>query len=300
MPVPRTEHAHATPLQRILVVGVGRMGGGLARNLARDGAFDVAVFDPSTDAVERCIEVGASAATSVVEAARDADLVISSLPMPSDVLALHAELVPHLQGHTIVMDTSTIDPTTARQIADLVGEHRFVSCLLGKGPAQAEAGEVPLFVGGDGAALETLAPVFECIGERVHRLGSVEAATAFKLVSNLVGMANLAVLAEGYALCRAAGVDDADFEAALRDTGAWSYQAEVRLPWMMNDDLDPRFAITLALKDLALAVDMTARRRLPTPVGAAAMSQLAAAAAHGWGDLDAAAVVRVVVPPERG
>lgn len=290
----------ATPtVRRVLVIGVGRMGGGIARNLVRHGAFDVVVFDRSDEAVRRCVDAGASAAASVVDAARDVDLVVSSLPMPSDVIGVLAEIAPHLQSQTLVMDTSTIDPATARQVATLIGQHRFVSCLLGKGPSQAESGEVPLFVGGDGAALDALGPVFQCIGQRVHRLGSIEAATAFKLVSNLIGMANLAALAEGYALCRDAGVDDADFEAALRDTGAWSYQAEVRLPWMIANDLDARFAVTLALKDLALAVDMAARRGLPTPVGAAAMSQLAAATAHGLGDLDAAAVLRVVMPTER-
>jgi 3-hydroxyisobutyrate dehydrogenase len=292
----------ATPpsIRRVLVVGVGRMGGGLARNLARHGSFEVTVFDRSAEAVARCVEAGATAATSVVDAAGAADLVVSSLPMPADVVGLVEEVVPHLQPQALVMDTSTIDPATAGRVAALVGERRFVSCLLGKGPAQAEAGEVPLFVGGHDQALQSLSAVFECIGERVHRLGSVEAATAFKLVSNLVGMANLAVLAEGYALCRDAGVDDADFTEALRDTGAWSYQAEVRLPWMIDDDLDARFAVTLALKDLALAVDMAARRRIPVPVGAAAMSQLAAAAAHGHGDLDAAAVLRIVAPPNPG
>ena len=287
-------------VRRILVVGVGRMGGGLARNLCRHGSFDVTVFDRSEAAVARCVEAGAAAAASVTEAAVDVDLVVSSLPMPADVVELVDEIAPHLQPGALVMDTSTIDPATAGRVAAVVGERRFVSCLLGKGPAQAEAGEVPLFVGGHDAALEALAPVFECIGERVHRLGSVEAATAFKLVSNLIGMANLAVLAEGYALCRDAGVGDADFTDALRDTGAWSYQAEVRLPWMIDGDFDARFAVTLALKDLALAVDMAARRRIPAPVGAAAMSQLAAAAAHGHGDLDAAAVLRLVTPDEWG
>lgn len=287
----------APSVQPILVVGVGRMGGGLARNLARHGAFEVTVYDHSEAAVARCVEAGAVAAESAVEAAGDVDLVVSSLPMPADVIGLYDEIAPHLRPDALVMDTSTIDPATAGRVATRVGEHRFVSCLLGKGPAQAEAGEVPLFVGGHDAALDALAPVFECIGERVHRLGSVEAATAFKLVSNLVGMANLAVLAEGYALCRDAGVGDADFTAALRDTGAWSYQAEVRLPWMIDDDVDPRFAVTLALKDLSLAVAMAAQRRIPAPVGAAAMSQLAAATAHGHGNLDAAAVLRVVAPP---
>lgn len=281
---------------RIAVIGLGRMGGGLARNLARHPDFDVVVFDLDPAAMERCVEAGAATASSAVEAVHGADLVVSSLPLPAHVRAVHAEIAPHLDLDAIVMDTSTVDPQTATDVAELVGGHRFVACLLGKGPAQAESGDVPLFVGGPDDALDALSTVFDCIGAGVHRLGSAEAATAFKLVSNLIGMTNLAVLAEGYTLCRRAGVADAAFEAALADTGGWSYQAEVRLPWMMADDYAARFSVALGLKDLALTLGMAAQWGLAAPVGAAGMSQLASAAAHGYVADDVNAVLKVVDP----
>lgn len=282
--------------RRIAVIGVGKMGGGLARNLARHGDFEVTVFDLDADAVARCIEVGARAAATPGEAAAGAQLVITSLPMPADVLETYGVVAPMLEPGAIAMDVSTIDPETARIVADSLIDHSFVSCLLGKGPAQAEAGEVPLFVGGDQEALDALGPVFDCIGDTVHHLGTVEAATAFKLVSNLIGMTNLAVLAEGYALCRRAGVSDEAFTTALADTGGWSYQADVRLPWMIDGDFAARFPVALGLKDLALTLQMAARWGIGAPVGAAGMSQLAAAAAHGWGGDDVDAVLKVVDP----
>ncbi len=283
-------------IHRIAIIGLGKMGGGIARNLARDSRFDVRVFDLSAEAVARCVEVGATAAASIPDAVSEADLVVSSLPMPAHVRETYVGVVPHLTERAVVMDTSTIDPDTARAVADLVGEHRFVSCLLGKGPAQAESGELPLFVGGASDALDRLEPVFECIGDTVHRLGTVEAATAFKLVSNLIGMTNLAVLAEGYALCRRAGVSNDAFTESLADTGAWSYQAEVRLPWMIADDFDPRFPVSLGLKDLYLALEMAARWGMAAPVGAAGMSQLASAVANGHGDCDVDVILEVVDP----
>lgn len=283
-------------IRRIAVIGLGKMGGGLARNLARHPDFDVHVFDFSADAVARCVDAGATSSENMVAAVTDADLVISSLPMPADVHDAYTTLAPHLAERAIVMDTSTIDPETARAVADIVGEARFVSCLLGKGPAQAESGELPLFVGGPTAALDALEPVFACIGDTVHRMGSVEAATAFKLVSNLIGMTNLAVLAEGYALCRRAGVSSDAFTESLADTGAWSYQAEVRLPWMIADDFAPRFPVALGLKDLYLTLEMAAKWGLAAPVGAAGMSQLASAVAHGHGASDVNAILEIVDP----
>lgn len=281
---------------RIAVIGLGRMGGGLARTLARDPHFDVVAFDLNPAAIERCVGAGATAATSAVEAVSDVELVVTNLPLPAHVRDVYRGIRPHLRADALAMDTSTIDPRTAGEIAELVGRDRFVACLLGKGPAQAEAGDLPLFVGGPSATIDALTRVFDCIGAAVHRLGTVEAATAFKLVSNLIGMTNLAVLAEGYALCRRAGVDDDAFAGALADTGGWSYQADVRLPWMISGDYAPRFAVALGLKDLALTLGMAAQWGLAAPVGAAAMSQLASAAAHGHADDDVNAILKVVDP----
>lgn len=159
---------------------------------------------------------------------------------------------------------------------------------------QAEEGAIPLFVGGDQQAIEELQPIWSRIGERTHRMGTVEAATTFKLVSNLIGMTNLAVLAEGLVLARRAGIDDAVFHAALSDTGGASYQQQIRLPWITADDWAPRFCVDLALKDLRLAVDAALRWGVPVPVGTATANELADASARGWGGEDVVALAKVV------
>jgi 3-hydroxyisobutyrate dehydrogenase len=150
---------------------------------------------------------------------------------------------------------------------------------------------------GNGAILGSYR-LLERIGNVIHHLGEVEAATMFKLISNLIGMTNLAVLAEGYVLARRAGIDPDAFAHALRDTGASSYQFEVRLPWIVAGDHWPRFAVDLALKDLRLAVDAAARWGVPTPVGVQGLSQLASASAHGFGDEDVTAMVKVLDPQQ--
>lgn len=285
-------------IRTIACIGVGRMGGGIARNLARSHRFEVRVVGRSKAPVEACAAAGAIAAAGMREALDGADLVITCLPMPETVLEVHEANREYSPAGAIWMDASTVDPATARALADgaRAAGRRFVACPLGKGPAQAEAGELPLFVGGDEGALEELAEVFGIIGAVVHRMGSVESAAAFKLVSNLIGMTTVALVAEGYELCRAAGVEPAAFLEALKDTGGWSYQADLRLPWMIDGDLANRFGVDLALKDLRLAVEAAACLGVPTPVGAAGLMQLAAAHAQGYGGLDVAAIDRVVAP----
>ena len=284
----------------IAFIGVGRMGGGMARRLLAAG-YPVTIYDPNPDAVAPCLAQGAKAAESASAVVESADIVFTSLPLPEHLLALYAgpgAVTESLRPGTTCVDVSTVDPGTARQVSDRLAEQEveFVACPVGKGPAQAAEGTVPLFVGGSAAAVERLRPVLTHIGTPLHHLGEVEAATAFKLISNLIGMTNLAILAEGYLLGRRAGIEPTAFLAALQDTGAASYQLNLRLPAIAADDHEARFAVDLALKDLRLAIQSAARWRIPVPVGAASLQQLAAASAHGYGDEDVTAIVKVLDP----
>jgi len=286
-------------IERITVIGVGKMGGGIAANLAREEAFSVTVFDLEPEAMRRCLQAGARDAVSVPAAVASAQLVITSLPYPETVLSVYHEAAPALPEQAIWMDVSTVDASTAQQLEELqsASGRGFVACSLGNGPAEAAAGTLPLFVGGAPELLDELDPIFSCIGQNVHRFGSVGAATSFKIASNLICMSNLAVLAEGYALCRACGISDDDFTSALKDTGGWSNQCARRLPQMFAGDFERRFRVDLALKDLRLAADTAARAGVPVPVGAAGLMQLVAAHADGYGDEDVAALLKVVSRP---
>lgn len=280
----------------IAIIGVGRMGGGIARNLCH-GGFEVTVYDFNPDAVKRCTDEGAKAAASIETAVAGQELIITSLPTPEIVLGVYQENLEFSDAQAVWMDVSTIDPGSARTVCDLVeaSGRQFVACPLGKGPAQANDGTLPLFVGGQKAVVDSLGNVFSCIGENVHYMGDVEASTAFKIVSNMIGMTNLSVMSEGYALCKELGVGDEAFTEALKDTGGWSAQAALRLPWIIDGDFENRFAVDLGVKDVRLAVDAAARHGVPVHVGAAGLMSLVAASAYGWGHDDVNAVAKLVL-----
>lgn len=283
--------------QKVGVIGAGMMGGPVARRLAT-GGFDVRVFDLNSAAVDQCVGAGASRAHSAVHAAAGAGVVLTSLPLPQHVLAVWRDIAEGLGPDTVAVDLSTIDPGAARETADMLAARgvAFVSCTLGKTPMAAARGQIPLFVGGPPDAVARIGPVLERIGDTVYDFGTPEAATTFKLVSNLIGMTNLAVLAEGYVLARRAGIEPDLFAAALNDTGARSFQSDVRLPWLVAGDYDARFGARLAAKDVRLAVEAAARWGIPTPVGAQGLNQLLLACAHGHADEDAVAVAKVLDP----
>lgn len=272
------------------------MGGAVARRLATSQDFDVTVFDLSAHAIQKCVAAGAAPADSVAAAVEGAEVILTSLPTTKLVIETVTSLLPLIDKKAVIVDISTIDPMTAAEALDLssAAERRFIACPLGKTPGHAENGEIPLFVGGDQNVIATLQPMFNRMGEKAYNFGSVEAATTFKLVSNFIGMTNVAVLAEGLSIALKAGITTEAFTEALAETGAKSFQSEVRLPWMINEDWSPRFGVNLAAKDVRLAVESANTWGIPVPVGSAALAQLQEASELGYGNEDVVALLKLV------
>jgi 3-hydroxyisobutyrate dehydrogenase len=284
-------------------IGAGRMGGAIARRIADDPAWDVLVYDPSAEAVSRFDGSPARAARSEREIAERCAFVVSSLPLPEDVDRLYsaAGIAGALRPETVVVDLSTIDPFTGRRAAGAVEAcgAAFVASPLGMGPRQAADGTLPLYLGGEPAALERAALVLDAISKTQYVIGGVEQAYAAKLAINYVSMSNLAVLLEGFGIGAAAGVDPDLLCKLMQDGGARSFQSDVRLPWILAGDFTPRFGIDLAQKDMRLAIDLAARYHAPAATGAAALQHFSSAQRSGLGSADIGALWNVVGANER-
>ena len=169
----------------------------------------------------------------------------------------------------------------------------YIQCTLGKTPAHAERGEAPLFVGGDQQAIADLAEVWPILGV-FNNVGTVEAACAVKLVSNLVGMANIAVLSEGLRIGEAAGVEKNLLLQLLGETGAHSFQLDARGKSMTQGEYDPpRFALELALKDMRLGCGMAHGMNVDVPLLDMVYARFGRGAAAGLGKKDCAVVHEV-------
>ena len=242
-------------------IGLGLMGGPLARNLIRAGK-DVTVFDLSEEAINRTLAAGSTgkAAKSPDELA-DCDVVFTSLPLPKHIeetMLGENGLLSKMKKGAVYIDVSTIDPQTGRKLADYAAGKGigFLACPLGKGPAQAEKAEQPIFAGGPKELYEKMSDTLKIVGDPVYYMGDVEQAYAFKLISNMIGMTNMAVLAEGLRIGEKAGIDGKLLIELLADTGADSFQLQVRGPWVINNDFANRFGVSLALKDVRLGCEM--------------------------------------------
>ncbi|MBW2437789.1 MAG: NAD(P)-dependent oxidoreductase [Desulfobacterales bacterium] len=284
---------------KIGFIGVGAMGGGLARNLIRAGK-EVLVYDLNPEAVNKTLEAGSTGkAANQLQELATADIVFTSLPLPQhleETMLGETGLLNAMRAGATYIDVSTIDPQTARKLATAAETAgvKFLECPLGKTPAQAETAEEPIFVGGDEAIYQELKPILEIIGNPVYYMGTVEAACALKLISNLVGMTNLAVLAEGIRIGEKAGIEPKYLLELLGDTGAKSFQMDVRGPWIATGDFNSRFGLDLALKDVRLGVEMAKAWGNDARTMQVALDYLKQGSANGLGKEDCNAIYKII------
>ena len=280
-------------------IGLGQMGGGLVRNLIRADK-EVLVYDIKPEAIEKALAVGTTGkAVKDTNDLATVDVLFTSLPLPTDIEGImlgEAGLLNAMKTGSTYIDVSTIDPKTARKLYDAAESKGiyFLQCPLGKTPSHAEKAEEPIFVGGKKEVYEKMKNVLEIIGSPVFYMGEVEASSAFKLISNLIGMTNLAVLAEGMRIGEKAGIETKMLLELLDDTGAKSFQMDVRGPWIANSDFAPRFGLDLALKDVRLGCEMADAWGNDARAMRVALEYFKEASSEGLGNEDCNAVYKVV------
>lgn len=278
-------------------VGMGTMGGPMARRLAASG-YRVTGYDVDAGCARRAQEGGVTLAPSPAGAAEAADIVLSSLPDPAAVrrayLGADGVLGKARRGTTLV-DVSTIDPDTWREVA-AAAQAAGVDCLdapVSGGPAEAGSGKLVFIVGGDAAALERCRPVLATLGTDVHHVGPLGSGQVVKIVNNVMSMGNVAVAAEAMVLGVKAGVDPQRLFDILSTSGGRSHHFLKRFPNVLAGDFTPHFSIGLSRKDVSLALALAAKLEMPMLVASTVRQVYEAAHAQGLGRLDMAAVTKL-------
>jgi 3-hydroxyisobutyrate dehydrogenase len=286
-----------TTLPRIGFVGLGTMGGPMARRLVA-GGYAVTGYDVDAARASRAQEGGVALAASAAGAAEAAEIVLTSLPSPAAVrdayLGPDGVLSKARPGSALV-DVSTIDPDTWREVA-VAGRAAGADCLdapVSGGPTEAGSGKLVFIVGGEAAVLERCRPVLLVLGTDVHHVGPLGSGQVVKIVNNVMSMGNVAVAAEAMVLGVKAGVDPQRLFDILSSSGGRSHHFLKRFPNVLAGDFTPHFGIGLSRKDLSLALALAARLEMPMPVSSAVRQAYEAAHAQGMGDLDMAGVIRL-------
>lgn len=272
------------------VVGLGAMGLGLAARLAAAGT-PLQAYDASPAARDRARAAGLDVVGGVAELAGCATVVLS-LPSPAVVRAVVTELAG--AGAPTVLDTSTIDPGTARDLSTLLESvgGRYADCpILGR-PASIGAWTFP--VGGDAEVVARAERVLAPVAKRVVGVGPVGTASTTKLLNNLMLGTINAVTAELLVLAEAAGLDPGTWVDVVVDSGAASVSPLFRdvAARAVDGDFEPTFTVRLMHKDNALALALADELAVPMPTGRAAHLLNVMALAAGHGEEDSIAVLK--------
>jgi 3-hydroxyisobutyrate dehydrogenase-like beta-hydroxyacid dehydrogenase len=278
-------------------VGLGTMGGPMARRLADQG-HRVIGYDVDAARAARVREGGVTLATSPAGAAEQADAVLSSLPDPAALrrayLGADGVLSTAKAGATFI-DLSTVDPDTWREVA-AAARAKGVDALdapVSGGPAEAGSGKLVFLVGGENAVLERCRPLLLTLGTEIHHVGPLGSGQIIKLVNNVMSIGNVAVAAEAMVLGVKAGMDPQRLFDILSTSGGRSHHFLKRFPNVLAGDFTPYFGIGLSRKDVSLALGMAAKLEVPMLVASTVRQVYEAAHAQGFGQLDMAAVTKL-------
>ena len=265
-------------------VGTGKIGNPMCANVIR-GGHRVIVHDVVEEHAANLIELGASWAASAAEVAGQAELVLTSLPGPTQVDSVFRDdggILAGAEPGLVCLDLSTNLPSTVRLLAERAAERgvTLVDSPVSNGVIGAERGELAVMVGGSEEQFGKYLPVLECIGSNVFFLDELGMGCVAKIVNNMVGITSMQVLIEGVALAEKAGLDPAKAHEIMSVASARAYVGGMPALLERNFD-DPTFFLQWAAKDVSLAVQVAREQQMPLPIASAAADTLMRAANRG-------------------
>jgi 3-hydroxyisobutyrate dehydrogenase/2-hydroxy-3-oxopropionate reductase len=278
------------------VLGIGRMGGSMARALATAG-FEVVAWNRTASAAETlAAELGGRAVNRPAEVAAAADVCVSMLADGSAVEAVFRGpdgLLAGARPGSVLVDCSTVAPSTIRAFeadARAVGAGLLDAPVSGS-VALAESGALTIMVGGEAADLELARAVLDGLAKTVFHMGPLGSGAAMKLAVNTVIFGLNEALAEGLVLAEAAGIDRTRAYGVLVASAAGApYVGYKRAAFLEPDTAPVAFALDLAAKDLRLIAELAGELGVPMPQAVTNLEAILAASAGGRGDRDFSAV----------
>ena len=296
---------------KIAFIGLGNMGGPMARNLLKAG-HSLLVFDVVQRNVDALVAAGAAAATSAKLAAGRGEMVITMLPSSPHVKSVYFGEDGVLAGvaHGVpLIDSSTIDPHTAREVAAAAAKHGnpMADAPVSGGTGGAEAGTLTFMVGAEPALFERVKPILGAMGKNIAHCGGAGTGQVAKICNNMLLGISMIGVAEAMNLGAALGID-AKVLAGIINTSSgrcWSSDTYNPYPGVMDNVPAARgytggFGADLMLKDLGLATDAAKQAKQPVAMGALAQQLYQLLSSHGAGGQDFSAIINLLKGPAAG
>lgn len=292
-------------MARIGFIGLGNMGAPMARNLVRSG-HALTVFDLTPDRTGRLVAEGAREAEMPAAVAEEAEVVFTMLPSGREVRAVYGGtggLIEAARAGTLLIDCSTIDVATAREMASAAEEAglEMLDAPVSGGVGGAEAASLTFMVGGAEAAVERARPLLAAMGRTIVRAGDAGAGQAAKICNNMILGISMIGVAEAFVLAEALGLShQALFDIASRSSGqCWSLTSYCPVPGPVptspaNRGYAPGFTAAMMLKDLELARSAAEEGGTAADLGARAAALYRRFAEDGGAGMDFSGIITMI------
>ncbi len=271
-------------------IGLGAMGAPMALNLIKKG-YRLTVYDVMEERTAIATKEGASAAASCKEVAERSEIIITMLPSSPHVKEAvlgKSGIIEGVHEGSIVMDMSTIDPLTTREIEKALAARgaKMLDAPVARGVPAAVKGTLAVFVGGDEKAFDECKDVLSAMATDIDYMGEIGNGEVVKLVNNLILSVTVCALAEGLVLGVKAGVDPARLFKALSQGSADSFALQNHFRKFVFEGKFEKgvFPVEYILKDIDLVLKTAERFGVPQFFGALASQTYQHASAAGYGD----------------
>jgi len=290
-------------MSNVAFIGLGNMGGPMAVNLVKAG-HSVTVFDLSAAACEQLREAGAAVADSAAAAVAGVDYVISMLPAGKHVAATYLGdegLLALLDASTTVLDCSTIDAATAREVGQSAAGLGigFMDAPVSGGVAAAAAGTLAFMCGGDADTFVRAKQILADMGKNIFHAGPAGAGQVAKGCNNMLLAIHMIGSCEALEMGVRNGLDPKVLsEIMLASSGRnWSLEVYNPYPGVMetapaSNDYKPGFMVDLMVKDLGLAMEIAQQCDFDNPMGQLARELYSQHQQAGNGQMDFSSILR--------
>ncbi|WP_345471521.1 2-hydroxy-3-oxopropionate reductase [Glutamicibacter ectropisis] len=284
--------------QNVAFIGLGIMGLPMAKNLVNAG-FTVTGFNRSPKAIDDLVAAGGKGATSIADAVKDADIVITMVPDSPDVQGVvtgEEGVFANAKSGALWIDNSSIRPDVAVALASEAREAglRPLDAPVSGGEAGAIEGVLSIMVGGDTADFEAAKPVLDAVGKTIVLVGPSGSGQTVKAANQLIVAANIQALSEAVVFLEAYGVDT---DAAIKVLGgglAGSKVLDQKAQKILDREFAPGFRLALHNKDMGIVTSAAREAGVVLPLGALVAQLVTSTVASGDGALDHSGLFRGV------
>jgi 2-hydroxy-3-oxopropionate reductase len=282
----------------VAFIGMGIMGKPMAINLRKAG-HSVFVHGRRAETMAQPVEAGCTGCASPAEAAAQAEIIIvmvSDTPDVEQVLFGENGVAAGARPGSVVVDMSTISPVATRTFADRLRARgvEMLDAPVSGGDVGAINATLSIMVGGRPEVFARVKPAFEAMGKNIVLVGENGAGQVAKACNQIVVAVTIEGVAEALVFARRNGVDPARVRDALMGGFAGSRILEVHGKRMLDNDYTPGFKTKLHQKDINIVMQTAKELGLALPGAALVMQHLNALMGTGNGELDSAAVMKII------